>query len=113
MLADACEAGLRSLGPDTTLEEARTMIMKIFQSRWDDGQLVDSDLSWSDLEKIAPVFIKVWQDRNHGRIKYPALAKKLDPSGSALPDQNLDQTNLMLVPPCHGITLLKNVVRDL
>ena len=112
MLADACEAALRSLGQHTTLEEARTMVMKIFQSRWDDGQLADSDLSWADLERIAPVFIKVWQDRNHGRIKYPALAKKLDPSGSALPDQNLDQTNLMLVPPCHGITLLKNVVRD-
>ena len=112
MLADACEAALRSLGPDTTVEEARIMVMKIFQSRWDDGQLKDSDLSWADLEKIAPVFIKVWQDRNHGRIKYPALAKQLDPSGAALPDQNLDQTNLMLVPPCHAITILKNVVRD-
>ncbi|PZU97648.1 MAG: metal-dependent phosphohydrolase [Pseudanabaena sp.] len=86
MLADACEAALRSLGTDTTLEAANTLLMRIFQARWDDGQLKDSSLTKADLEKIAPVFIKIWKERNHGRIKYPNLADKLDPSGSALPD---------------------------
>lgn len=86
MLADACEAALRSLGTETTLEEAKTLLMRIFQARWDDGQLKDCSLSWDDLDRIAPVFIKVWKERNHGRIKYPHLAAKLDPSGSALPD---------------------------
>ena len=86
MLADACEAALRSLGTETTLEAAKNLLMRIFQTRWDDGQLQDSSLTWQDLDRIAPVFIKVWQERNHGRIKYPHLADKLDPSGSALPD---------------------------
>ncbi|MBD2186542.1 HDIG domain-containing protein [Pseudanabaena sp. FACHB-723] len=86
MLADACEAALRSLGTETTLEAAKTLLMRIFQARWDDGQLKDCSLTWQDLDRIAPVFIKVWQERNHGRIKYPHLADKLDPSGSALPD---------------------------
>jgi len=86
MLADACEAALRSLGTETTLEAAKKLLMRIFQARWDDGQLKDCSLSWDDLDRIAPVFIKVWQERNHGRIKYPHLADKLDPSGSALPD---------------------------
>lgn len=86
MLADACEAALRSLGTETTLEAAKKLLMRIFQARWDDGQLQDCSLSWEDLDRIAPVFIKVWQERNHGRIKYPHLADKLDPSGSALPD---------------------------
>jgi cyclic-di-AMP phosphodiesterase PgpH len=86
MLADACEAALRSLGTETTLEAAKKLLMRIFQSRWDDGQLQDCSLSWEDLDRIAPVFIKIWQERNHGRIKYPHLADKLDPSGSALPD---------------------------
>ncbi|OIP77657.1 MAG: metal-dependent phosphohydrolase [Oscillatoriales cyanobacterium CG2_30_44_21] len=86
MLADACEAALRSLGTDTTLEAANTLLMRIFQARWDDGQLKDSSLTPSDLAQIAPVFIKIWKERNHGRIKYPNLADKLDPSGSALPD---------------------------
>ncbi|MFN5923100.1 MAG: HD family phosphohydrolase [Pseudanabaena sp.] len=86
MLADACEAALRSLGTETTLEAAKSLLMRIFKARWDDGQLKDCSLSWEDLDRIAPVFIKVWQERNHGRIKYPHLAEKLDPSGSALPD---------------------------
>jgi len=77
---------LRSLGTDTTLEAAKSLLMRIFQSRWDDGQLKDCSLTWEDLDRIAPVFIKVWKERNHGRIKYPHLADKLDPSGSALPD---------------------------
>ncbi len=86
MLADACEAALRSLGTESDLEKAQAMVMRIFQARWDDGQLKDSGLTWSDLEILAPVFIQVWQQRNHGRIKYPDLAKKLDPTGSAIPE---------------------------
>jgi cyclic-di-AMP phosphodiesterase PgpH len=87
MLADACEAALRSLGNEATLEEAKEMLMRIFRTRWDDGQLKDSGLTLNDLERVAPVFFRVWQERNHGRIKYPALAQKLDPTGSALPEQ--------------------------
>lgn len=86
MLADACEAALRSLGNNTTMEAANEMLMRIFKSRCDDGQLKDSGLTIEDLQRLAPVFIKVWQERNHGRIKYPPLAQKLDPSGSALPE---------------------------
>ena len=86
MLADACEAALRSLGTDTTIEEGKNLLMRIFQARWDDGQLKDCSLTWEDLDRIAPVFIQVWKERNHGRIKYPHLAAKLDPSGSAMPD---------------------------
>jgi len=85
MLADASEAGLRSLGSDTTLEEAVAMMMRIFKSRWDQGQLLNSGLTLEDLEKLAPVFIRVWRERNHGRIKYPDFAAKVDPSGASLP----------------------------
>lgn len=85
MLADASEAGLRSLGSDTTLEEAIAMMMRIFKSRWDRGQLLNSGLTIDDLEKLAPVFIRVWRERNHGRIKYPDFAAKVDPSGASLP----------------------------
>jgi cyclic-di-AMP phosphodiesterase PgpH len=86
MLADACEAALRSLGADTSLEQSVEMVNRIFQKRWDDGQLLDSGLSEANLGQLAPVFIRVWQQHNHGRIKYPALAQKLDPTGSAMPE---------------------------
>jgi putative nucleotidyltransferase with HDIG domain len=70
MLADGCEAALRSL-KDATAEEALTMINKLLRSRWQEKQLVDSGLTREDLKIIADVFVKVWQQSNHQRIVYP------------------------------------------
>jgi hypothetical protein len=73
MLADACEAALRSL-KEATPEIALLTIQKIFKARWRENQLVDSGLKWEELPKIAEVFISVWQQYNHQRIAYPNLA---------------------------------------
>lgn len=75
MLADACEAALRSL-KDTTQEQALSTINKILRARWQDDQLVDSGLKREDLSIIAEVFVQVWQQYNHQRIAYPSLTKK-------------------------------------
>jgi putative nucleotidyltransferase with HDIG domain len=74
MLADACEAALRSLKEDVTPETALGMINKILKARWQDNQLLDSGLSREDLSKIAEVFVRVWQQYNHKRIAYPKAA---------------------------------------
>lgn len=73
MLADSCEAALRSL-KDATPEEALTMINKILRARWQDNQLVDSGLTRADMTQIAEVFVQVWQQFNHKRIAYPKLS---------------------------------------
>lgn len=70
MLADSCEAALRSLR-ETTSEEALGMIRKILRSRWQDNQLVDSGLTREDLNEIATIFVQVWQQFHHKRIPYP------------------------------------------
>ncbi|ELS01068.1 putative domain HDIG-containing protein [Xenococcus sp. PCC 7305] len=70
MLADGCEAALRSL-KDATPEQALSTIKKIFKARWKDDQLVDSGLSYDELRIIADVFVQVWQQFNHKRIAYP------------------------------------------
>ncbi len=85
MLADACEAALRSLGQDADAVSAKEMVLRIFRARQDDGQLDACGLTAQELDRMAEVFIKVWQERNHGRIKYPAFYKKMDPTGSTLP----------------------------
>lgn len=72
MLADSCEAALRSL-KDATRDEALSMINKILRARWQDDQLVHSGLSRDDLSKIAAIFVEVWQQFNHQRIAYPKL----------------------------------------
>ena len=70
MLADGCEAALRSL-KDATPKQALITVEKIFKSRWQDGQLLDSGLSYEELPIIAGVFVRVWQQFNHKRIAYP------------------------------------------
>ncbi|HEY9909365.1 MAG TPA: HDIG domain-containing metalloprotein [Thermosynechococcaceae cyanobacterium] len=72
MLADSCEAALRSL-KDATPEAALSMINKILRARWQDNQLAGSGLTREDLTKIATVFVDVWQQSNHQRIAYPKL----------------------------------------
>jgi cyclic-di-AMP phosphodiesterase PgpH len=70
MLADSCEAALRSL-KEATPEQALNMINKILRARWEDGQLVAAGLKREEMPKIAKTFVRVWQQSNHQRIAYP------------------------------------------
>ncbi|MGB0560219.1 MAG: HD family phosphohydrolase [Spirulinaceae cyanobacterium] len=70
MLADACEAALRSL-KNVTPETALSTVKKIFRARWQDSQLVASGLKREEMDLIAEVFVRVWQQHNHQRIAYP------------------------------------------
>jgi cyclic-di-AMP phosphodiesterase PgpH len=72
MLADACEAALRSL-KEATPEEALAMINKILRARWQDNQLINSGLTRDEMTQIAATFVQVWQQFNHQRIAYPKL----------------------------------------
>ncbi|KAM3116223.1 HD family phosphohydrolase [Phormidesmis sp. 146-33] len=72
MLADSCEAALRSL-KDATRDEAMHMINKILRARWQEGQLSASGLTRAEMGTIARVFVNVWQQSNHQRIAYPKL----------------------------------------
>lgn len=82
MLADACEAALRSL-KDVTPETALITVKKILKARWHDNQLIDSGLTKEDLSTISEVFVKVWQQCNHQRIAYPKAALTCQPSSTA------------------------------
>ncbi|MEO0534090.1 MAG: HDIG domain-containing metalloprotein [Cyanobacteria bacterium P01_A01_bin.123] len=73
MLADSCEAALRSL-KDATPEEALAMVNKILRARWKDQQLIDSCLTRENMATIAEIFVQVWQQYNHKRIAYPKAA---------------------------------------
>ena len=79
MLADGCEAALRSLN-DATPEQAMAMVNKIFKARWRDHQLDDCGLRYDELPIIAEVFINVWQQFNHKRIVYPKGALEMKTS---------------------------------
>jgi hypothetical protein len=76
MLADGCEASLRSLDLSTDEVKANLTIRRIVESRQLDGQLLDSCLSRAEIELIINAFISVWKRMRHRRIKYPMFSKK-------------------------------------
>ena len=79
MLADSCEAALRSL-KDASYEEALAMVNRILRARWQDKQMVDSGLTRQDMSRIAEIFVRVWQQYNHKRIPYPKAALNPKPA---------------------------------
>jgi cyclic-di-AMP phosphodiesterase PgpH len=85
MLADSCEAALRSLQvsakplkekrslKDVSSEQALAMLNNILRAKWQDNQLVDSGLKREEISQIAQIFVDVWQQFHHKRIAYPKL----------------------------------------
>jgi putative nucleotidyltransferase with HDIG domain len=76
MLADGCEAALRSLPPGTSETEARAMVRRIVEARQADGQLVNSGIGRAELELVVQAFVRVWRRMRHRRIPYPIPARK-------------------------------------
>ena len=71
MLADGCEAALRSLDGSSSDSNACKTVRKIIQSRQLDGQLKESSLTRAEIEIILRAFVSVWRRMRHRRLKYP------------------------------------------
>lgn len=70
MLADGSESAVRSIEePDS--EKVENVIDNIFKSRIEDGQLDESPITFSDVNKIKEAFITILLGQHHKRIKYP------------------------------------------
>jgi len=76
MLADGCEAALRSLPPDTSDQQARQMVRRLIEARQSDGQLALSGLTRSELELVIRAFVRVWRRMRHRRIPYPIAPRR-------------------------------------
>ena len=76
MLADGCEAALRSLPPDTSERQAVETVRSIVEARLRDGQLRKSSLSRAEMELVVKAFVRVWRRMRHRRIPYPIPARQ-------------------------------------
>ena len=70
MLADTCEAAVRSM-KTTDVQSAEQLIRALIKDKIDQDQLSNSGLSFDDLEKIVVAFKQVYAGVFHERIKYP------------------------------------------
>jgi putative nucleotidyltransferase with HDIG domain len=77
MLADITEAATRVLKKPTTARLEK-FIQDLFDSKVDQGQLSQSDLSFRELEIIKQAFVKVLAGYYHSRIEYPKLLNSKD-----------------------------------
>ncbi len=75
MLADSVEGASRSL-QDPTPARLRGLVTKIVNMRLSEGQLDQSALNLSDVDRIREAFITVLTGRFHTRIPYPELPLK-------------------------------------
>ena len=80
MLADGCEARVRSAEPDS-MEEMDRIIEDTIRTRLDEGQLDESDLTLRDMKEIQAAFLNVLQGVFHPRVKYPEPVKVEGPDG--------------------------------
>ena len=77
MLADSCEAAVRSLS-NPSMPKIETMVDKIFNDKIIDNQLNHSGLSLSEIEMIKQTFIHLFKSMYHNRIDYQKEIKQFD-----------------------------------
>jgi cyclic-di-AMP phosphodiesterase PgpH len=80
MLADSCEAAVRSSRP-TDRDEVAEIVNRIIDSRVQDGQLNESGLTLHDLDVIRETFISSLKGVFHPRIKYPPKKEEKKENG--------------------------------
>ena len=70
MLADTCEAAIKS-SKSTDIKEVEALIRKLIKRKIDEDQLVNSGLSFDEIEKITKAFLNIYSGQFHERILYP------------------------------------------
>ncbi len=76
MLADSCEAAVRSIRP-TSAEEVAEIVNRIIDERMADGQLSECDLTLRDLDIVREALISGLKGVFHPRIQYPDREEQL------------------------------------
>lgn len=75
MMADSCEAAVRSLS-DPSKEDVANMVHKVIQGKVDDGQLSLCPLTLAEISRIEKSFCVTFSGLLHERIRYPGTELK-------------------------------------
>ncbi|MFW5709263.1 MAG: HD family phosphohydrolase [Chloroflexota bacterium] len=86
MLADSCEAAVRSRQPKSK-QEIEEIVQNVIDMRRKSGQLDESNLSLNDLNIIHNIFVDILQAMYHPRIDYDATIAKVRTNQPAITPQ--------------------------
>jgi putative nucleotidyltransferase with HDIG domain len=92
MLADSCEAAVKSIIKPTEAQ-IYDMVQKIFYLKQSDGQLSESELTFSELNKIKKIFIRNLNAMYHERIQYPHQDDDIEKMTQEIQDNFDDNAN--------------------
>ncbi|MDP2210706.1 MAG: HDIG domain-containing protein [Candidatus Aquicultor sp.] len=87
MLSDSVEAAARTIAKPTP-GRIEQLIKRIVQSKLDDGQLNESNLTLNDIEKIIRSFTQLLTSLYHTRVEYPTVPVPQARSFAAHGDSN-------------------------
>jgi putative nucleotidyltransferase with HDIG domain len=80
LLADSVEAASRALD-EPTPSRLRSLVQKIIDDKFIDGQLDHSNLTLNDLHKITNSFVRILAGIFHYRIEYPEIEEREERTG--------------------------------
>ncbi|NLA12163.1 MAG: HDIG domain-containing protein [Firmicutes bacterium] len=83
MLADAVEAGARSLAKPVGIR-VEGLIRRIIKDKLNSGQMDECDLTLKELDQIGDTFAKIMAGIYHTRVEYPEKDLRAEIEGSAL-----------------------------
>jgi hypothetical protein len=88
MLADTCEAAVRSTAPTgKDYEETKKFVWTLLRKKLEENQLSESGLSIRDLDVIAEAFMGVFKGMYHDRVKYEKKEEARDKIKEGKPDE--------------------------
>jgi hypothetical protein len=101
MLADGCEAAVRSRQPKNKTEILET-VQSVIEGKRKSGQLDESNLTLHDLKTIQNIFIEMFQAIYHPRINYTEAIERVR-KGNVPPSANdappADSNNTVATKP--------------
>lgn len=77
MIADSCEAAVRSISKPTT-NRVEAMVKKIIRERLNEGQFDECNLTLRDLTDIGDVYTRILSSMFHSRIEYPESINEIE-----------------------------------
>ena len=83
MLADAVEAGARSLSKPVG-NRVEGLIRRIIKDKLNDGQMDECDLTLKELDQIGDTFTRIMAGIYHTRVEYPEKDLRAEIERSAL-----------------------------
>ncbi len=76
MLADTVEAAVRTL-KKPTMSRLDKFVQELIMSKFEQGQLSESELTFRDLETIKNAFVRILAGHYHSRIEYPKSVREI------------------------------------